>query len=117
MKTIASATGRRFRFGGMMILAFALALPLVGCQPQEEVAEEAVEVALNVRTLALAPTEVVEYFEVTGPVEPVTGTVVHCEEMGKVVRIVHDKGAEVPAGGVLLEICQPGSENADEVTR
>jgi len=76
---------------------------LTGCAQQAET-EAPVEVARNVRVLEMQPTDLVEYFEISGPLRPVRGTDVSAEEMGTVYAIPHDKGARVAAGDVIIEL-------------
>ena len=52
----------------------------------------------------MAPIELEEYFEISGPVEPVRGADVGAEESGTVRAVLHDKGGRVEAGDVLIEL-------------
>lgn len=83
--------------------ALLVLLATAGCMPGGD-GELPPEVPRNVRVLSLAPTDVEEYFEISGPVEPVRGATVASEENGRVRGVPHDKGSEVPAGGVLVEL-------------
>jgi RND family efflux transporter MFP subunit len=90
----------------MMIPAAAAAMGLLlfggGCTDQAT--EEALpEPARNVRTLELAGESITEYFEISGPVAPVSGTWLSAEESGPVVAIPVDKGEAVKKGGIVLE--------------
>ena len=84
-------------------LLLAAALMSAGCAPQEQ-ADAPSEVARNVRVLALAPSDVTEYLEITGPMAPVRGAVVSAEESGSVFAVPHDKGDVVRKGDVLVEL-------------
>jgi membrane fusion protein (multidrug efflux system) len=72
--------------------------------PAEEVAASAGEVAVNVRTLELAPTTLRETLTVTGPLQPIRGTTISAEESGVVATVARDKGATIGRGDVLLEL-------------
>jgi RND family efflux transporter MFP subunit len=54
--------------------------------------------------MTLAETGLTEYFEISGPVEPVRGTDVSSEEAGTVAVITHDKGEGVKTGQILVEL-------------
>ena len=74
-----------------------------GCAERAET-EAPVEVARNVRVLEMQPTDLVEFFEISGPLRPVRGTDVSSEEMGVVHAIPHDKGERVVEGNVIVEL-------------
>jgi len=99
----------------MMIRSFnksvvwSLGLPLLsalvllgGCREQEEAAPVP-EVPRNVRVIELKPGQLVEYFEISGPVAPVRGAVLSSQESGPVVKLSAAKGQEVPEGGIIVE--------------
>lgn len=87
----------------LLVLAIAIAMPLLinGCQKEELPAAE--ESSRNVRTLTLAPETLEEFFEISGPVSPVRGTDISAEESGPVIRLDAVKGQTVEAGQALLE--------------
>ncbi len=91
--------------GPRVAVVAMLVIPVIltGCAPQAET-EAPVEVARNVRVLEMQPTDLVEFFEISGPLRPVRGTDVSAEEMGTVYAIPHDKGARVAAGDVIIEL-------------
>ncbi|MBU0741113.1 efflux RND transporter periplasmic adaptor subunit [bacterium] len=62
------------------------------------------EVARNVRVLEMSPTDLEEFFEISGPLRPVRGADVSAEEMGTVYAIPHDKGETVVEGDGLVEL-------------
>jgi membrane fusion protein, multidrug efflux system len=74
-----------------------------GCDHQVE-NEAHIETARNVRVVEMQTTDLVEFFEISGPLRPVRGTDVSAEEMGAVYAIPHDKGARVSAGDVIVEL-------------
>jgi len=75
---------------------------LAGCQTEEETQEETPEKATNVRILEMQPGSMTEYFEITGPIQPVRGSDLSAEEMGPVVDLSADKGQPVRAGEIIL---------------
>jgi len=75
---------------------------LTGCQTEEETQEETPEKATNVRILEMQPGSMTEYFEITGPIQPVRGSDLSAEEMGPVVDLSADKGQPVRAGEIIL---------------
>jgi len=87
--------------GGLVLLT-ALTVLLGGCQEEEAMVDK-VETPRNVRVLVLEPQAMDQYFEVSGPVAPVRGTVLSAQESGPVVDIRVAKGAWVKAGAVILE--------------
>lgn len=92
------------RKGITVVLTVLVAILLTaGCAPEQQ-AEAPAEVARNVRVLDLAPTDVTEYLEITGPMAPVRGAVVSAEESGSVFAVPHDKGDVVQEGDVLVEL-------------
>lgn len=92
------------RKGITVVLTVLVATLLTaGCAPEQQ-AEAPTEVARNVRVLDLAPTDVTEYLEITGPMAPVRGAVVSAEESGSVFAVPHDKGDVVQEGDVLVEL-------------
>ena len=80
-----------------------VAAGLVGCGPPPE-REVPPEIPRNVRILPLEPTDLQEYFEISGRMEPVRGTDVAAEESGTVAALPHDKGDQVDTGDVLVEL-------------
>jgi len=97
---VMSGTNRRSPRIAALILLIALA---AGCAPQGEEAPSA-EVARNVRVLELQRSDLVESFEISGPLRPVRGTDVSAEESGTVGALPHDKGRRVSAGDVIVEL-------------
>ncbi|MBC8424715.1 efflux RND transporter periplasmic adaptor subunit [bacterium] len=93
------------RIPGFLALTGLLAglLLAVGCAPQAETETQS-EVARNVRVLELAPTDLDEFFEISGPLLPARGTDVSAEESGTVFAIPHDKGDRVVRLDVLVEL-------------
>jgi len=87
----------------LLVLLALAAAALTSCAPPEA-PEAPPEVARNVRVLPLAATDLQEYFEISGPLQPVRGTEVSAEEGGTVDRIVHNKGEYVDDGDVLVEL-------------
>lgn len=85
------------------LLAIAVAM-VTGCSPTEEILKLPEEVARNVRVLPINTTQLEEFFEISGPMQPVRGTDVSSEESGAVSGIPHDKGEYVKAGDVLVEL-------------
>jgi len=87
----------------VLLLLLSAALLISGCAPEQQ-ADAPAEVARNVRVLDLAPSDVTEYLEITGPVAPVRGAVISAEESGSVFSVPHDKGDAVNKGDVLVEL-------------
>lgn len=87
-----------------LLLAAAAVALAAGCAPPEQQTEAPAEVPRNVRVTTLATTDVVEYLEISGPVQPVSGAVVSAEEAGQVIDVPGDKGAAVKAGDVILRL-------------
>lgn len=79
-----------------------VSLSVAGCERTAET-EARPEIARNVRVMEMAPSELEEYFEISGPLRPVRGTDVSAEEMGVVYDISHDKGETVAEGDVIVE--------------
>ena len=86
----------------LTLLTITAAL-LAGCTPQEAL-EIPPETARNVRVMPIARTDLLEYFEISGPLQPRRGTDVSAEEGGAVVALIHDKGEYVDGGDVLVEL-------------
>jgi len=84
-------------------LTLGLLLGTGGCTPQQTNVPPP-EVARNVRVMTLERTTLTEFFEISGPVEPVRGSDISSEEAGRVAVITHDKGERVEAGEVLVEL-------------
>ncbi|PID80070.1 hypothetical protein CSA17_03545 [bacterium DOLJORAL78_65_58] len=82
--------------------ALILLVLLAGCQEEENTREKSQEKATNVRILEMAPGSMTEYFEITGPIQPVRGADLSAEEMGPVVALSAAKGQAVQAGEVIL---------------
>lgn len=82
------------------------ALLVAGCRPGPEADEPAApqEVPRNVRVLMVAPGDLTEYLEVSGPVGPVRGADLSAQESGPVVRLAVAKGQAVSKGQVLVEL-------------
>jgi len=91
---------RRWRVIGVVAVATGL---LGGCTPQEEPRPTQVP-PRNVRTLSLEPQSFAEYFEVSGPLAPVRGTVLSAEEGGVVRDFPVRKGASVAAGDPVIAL-------------
>lgn len=98
MKT--STAGRRRLAAPILLAGLLLA---AGCAPHAG-DETGGEIARNVRVLELAPTDLDEFFEISGPLQPVCGTDVSAEESGTVYAVPHDKGERVARGDVLVEL-------------
>ncbi len=94
---------RQLRLGVGILFLVILMVGMTGCKPEPET-EEVVEIPRNVRTLQLQTSSLEEYFEVAGPVRPVRGTDIHAEESGTVGVIANDKGQQIQAGAVLIEL-------------
>jgi RND family efflux transporter MFP subunit len=86
-----------------LTLLMMTAALLAGCAPKEAL-EIPPETARNVRVLSVASTDLLEYFEISGPLRPLRGTDVSAEEAGTVASLTRDKGDHVDAGGVLVEL-------------
>ncbi len=99
-KMMSSETSLRYL---AVLLLLAGLLAAAGCAPHAE-DETPGEVARNVRVVELAPTDLDEFFEISGPLHPVRGTDVSAEESGTVHAIPHDKGDRVARGDVLVEL-------------
>jgi membrane fusion protein, multidrug efflux system len=84
----------------MLILVAAL---VAGCAPPEERVVPP-ESTRNVRVLAVARGDLQEYFEISGPMQPVRATDVSAEESGTVMELPRDKGDRVEAGDVLVRL-------------
>jgi membrane fusion protein (multidrug efflux system) len=84
-------------------VAAVLAVLVAGCA-EPPAAEEAREVARNVRVMPLQNDTVTEYLEVAGPVRPVRGTDIASEETGAVTAVDNDKGARVAGGAALVTL-------------
>jgi membrane fusion protein (multidrug efflux system) len=98
------ARGRDARLAGLL-LAAAGGLWLAGCERPGAAAEgDKAEVPRNVRVLEVRASEITEYFEISGPMQPLRGTDVGAEESGTVALIPHDKGKRVEEGDVLVEL-------------
>lgn len=87
-------------FPVLLIASVLLAGP--GCRDTEPEAGPG-ETARNVRVLELSGASIAEYFEISGPVEPVRGTWLSAQESGPIVAIPVDKGGSVRAGGIIVE--------------
>ena len=96
----------RFRTWASAFAVLSVAAGLIcaaGCAPGTD-SESRTEIPRNVRVINLVPTDVDEYFEISGPVEPVRGATVSAEENGRVFAVPHDKGAAVEPGDILIEL-------------
>ncbi len=87
----------------LTLLAIAVAL-VTSCSAPVETPEAPEEVARNVRVLPMAATQLDEFFEISGPLQPLRGTSVSAEESGTVAAIPHNKGEYVAEGDVLVEL-------------
>ena len=93
----------RTRVAIALAVLTTVATALVGCGPPPE-REVPPEIPRNVRVLPMAATDLQEYFEISGRMQPVRGTDVAAEESGTVAALPHDKGDHVDAGDVLVEL-------------
>lgn len=84
---------------GLPVLS--LVLLLGGCR-EEEKTETAPEIPRNVRIIELSPGQMVEYFEISGPVAPVRGSILSSQEAGAVVQLAAAKGEHVSEGGIIV---------------
>jgi len=91
------------RVASALAVLTTTAAVLGGCAPPPE-REVPPEIPRNVRVLPMATTDLQEYFEISGPMQPVRGTDVAAEESGTVAALPHDKGDHVEAGDVLVEL-------------
>jgi RND family efflux transporter MFP subunit len=94
---------------GVLLLITVLmlsSLAITGCEsPEAEETTTAVaEVPRNVRVLVVGTSDLDEFLEITGPVQPVRGAVVSAEESGRVESVPHDRGDRVEGGDVLVEL-------------
>jgi len=85
---------------GLPVLAMSILLS--GCKDKEEQAAVP-EIPRNVRVVELKAGQLVEYFEISGPVAPVRGAVLSSQESGPVVKLAAAKGQEVLRGGIIVE--------------
>lgn len=88
---------------GVLGLLPALLLGLGACTTPPA-GEQQAEVERNVRVMSLERSTLTEFFEISGPVEPVRGSDLSSEEAGRVSVIPHDKGERVEKGEVLVEL-------------
>ena len=93
---------RMMRAAPVAVVVLGLILAAAGCREAEE-SQARPEVARNVRVLEMQPTDLEEYFEISGPLRPQRGTDISAEETGAVFAIPRDKGETVAAGEVILE--------------
>jgi RND family efflux transporter MFP subunit len=91
------------RLAGLLLVMTIILLDLSGCAPTEE-RSAPTELPRNVRVMDMAPADIDEFFEISGPVAPVRGSDISAEESGVVKAINNDKGAHVGEGDVLLEL-------------
>ena len=75
-----------------------------GCAPSTGQQEALPEAPRNVRVLPMVVTDLHEYFEISGAMQPLRGTDVAAEESGTVAALPHDKGTYVDQGDVLVEL-------------
>ena len=75
-----------------------------GCAPSTGQQEALPEAPRNVRVLPMAVTDLHEYFEISGAMQPLRGTDVAAEESGTVAALPHDKGTYVRQGDVLVGV-------------
>lgn len=87
----------------LMLLAVA-AVVVTSCSAPDAAPEVPDEVARNVRVLPMATTQLDEFFEISGPLQPLRGTDVSAEEGGTVAAIPNNKGQYVDDGDVLVEL-------------
>ncbi len=85
---------------GLPVLAMSILLS--GCKEKEEQAAVP-EIPRNVRVVELKAGQLVEYFEISGPVAPVRGAVLSSQESGPVVKLAAAKGQEVLRGEIIVE--------------
>ncbi len=101
---------RRFQWGLALMSLLLMPVFIGACaksddataQEDGEAAEATFEVPRNVRTLTLSPNNVEEFFALSGPLRPLSGTDLSAEENGRIERILSDKGARVEKGDILL---------------
>ena len=91
------------RVASALTVLITMAAALVGCAPAQE-RKIPPETPRNVRILPMATTDLEEFFEITGYMQPVRGTDVAAEEGGTVAALPHDKGDRVNAGDVLVVV-------------
>lgn len=94
------------RFMGLLVL---LTVFLLGCGSRDDAdtpgeKAEAQEKARNVRVLELERANMEEFFEISGPMAPVQGADLSCQEIGNVVALPVAKGSRVSRGQSLLEL-------------
>ncbi len=96
------------REGVLLLIAVLMlsSLTITGCEKPEaqETTTAVVEVPRNVRVLVVGTSDLEEFLEITGPVQPVRGAVVSAEEGGRVELVPHDRGDHVEGGDVLVEL-------------
>lgn len=84
-------------------LPILISLLVVGGCREEQEPEAVPEVPRNVRVVEVVPSQLTEYFEISGPVAPVRGADISSQEAGPVVRLAVTKGQAVLKGEVLVE--------------
>ena len=98
--------GNAMRYGNRATAALIVGIVLFGfwgCAPEGQ-EREPVDVAHYVRVMTVAPVDVSEYFEISGPLAAVRGADISAEEAGVVAAIPLRKGARAEAGAVLVEL-------------
>lgn len=90
----------------LSLAGLALALALVGgCGGAGAEGEgTTAEKPRNVRALALQPSTLEEYLELSGRAAPLRGTVISAEEGGRVETVRRDKGSRVATGEVIIAL-------------
>jgi len=87
---------------GLGLPVLSLLALLGGCREEEKTAP-APETPRNVRVVELSPSQMIEYFEISGPVAPVRGAVLSSQESGSVVKLAAAKGQIVSKGEIIVE--------------
>ncbi len=90
-------------YRGLSLVIIGLAFVVSGCNDEPESAPTP-EVPRNVRVVELSPSQLTEYFEISGPVAPVRGTVLSAEESGTVLKLAASKGQTVVQGDVIVQL-------------
>jgi RND family efflux transporter MFP subunit len=85
-------------------VVLAVVLLGLGACTEPPASEQPTEVERNVRVLTLGKTNLTEFFEISGPVQPVSGSDISSEEAGRVAVITRDKGERIEKGEVLVEL-------------
>ncbi len=102
MKIFGLNTHNKNAYWVLGLPVISLFLLLGGCKEEQESAPVP-EVPRNVRVLELSPSQLTEYFEISGPMAPVRGAVLSSQESGPVVDLAAAKGQEVAKGEIIVE--------------